>query len=302
MKKLGIWISVLLILAWTVPGKAFAAEAAEVLIPVTVLAEGSSPDPNALYTVELIPQTPGCPMPEGSEGGGCRVRLKSGKTAWIRICCDALGVYDYTIRQAPGEDPDCSYDSCSYRLRLIVTAAEDGSKVVSALLYGEEETKVPEARFQNRWADPVYVTLSALKTMDGKTPEDGAFSFRLYSETGELLFEASNQGRYVTFPDLRFDQEGIYRYFLKEAAGTDGGILYDRAVYTITVEVTKDTDYRAGVAYERNGKAWSGIPVFRNYTDTGTPKTGDDIGIFVTLLWLSAAALAALFVYKRRKQ
>lgn len=302
MKKLGIWISVLLILAMTVPGKAFAAETAEVLIPVTVLAEGSEADLNALYTVELIPLTPGCPMPAGSEGGGYRMRMKAGNTESIRIPCDALGVYDYTIRQAQGEDPDCTYDSRGYRLRLFVTAAEDGTIAVSALLYGQEETKVPEVLFRNHWAEPVYVTLSALKTMDGKTPEDGRFSFRLIAEDGEILFEQENRGRRITFPELRFDQTGTYRFFLKEVTGTDKKVLYDRTVYTITVEVTKDTDYRATVTYERNGKPWSGTPTFRNYTDTGSPKTGDDIGKFVMLLGLSAAALAAMLVYRRKKQ
>lgn len=302
MKKLGIWICVLLILTMAVPVKTAAAEAAEALIPVTVLAEGSEPDPAARYTVELIPLTPGCPMPSGSEGGGYRTQVRGGDTAILRIRCDALGVYDYTIRQVPGEDPDCTYDSAGYHLRLFVTTAEDGTTVVSALIYGQGETKVPGALFRNHWAEPAYVTLCALKTMDGKTPKDGEFSFRLIAEDGEVLFERKNLGRHITFPELRFDREGTYRYFLKEVAGTDRKIIYDRTVYTITVEVTKDRDYHAVVRYQRGRESWSGIPIFRNYTDTGSPKTGDDIGRFVTLLCLSGTALAVLFVCRRKKQ
>lgn len=302
MKKLGIWITVLLILMTAMPMKAFAAEPSEAFIPVTVLAEGSQQDPEAMYTIELIPLTPGCPMPQGSEGGRYRMPVIGGEETFIRIPCDTLGVYDYTIRQVPGEEPDCSYDGSSYRLRLFVTAAEDGSTVVSGLIYGQEGTKVPAVLFRNHWVEPVYVRLSALKAMDGKTPEDGQFLFRLIGEDGEILFETKNLGRYVTFPELRFDREGTYRYFLKEVAGKDKKILYDRTVYTVTVEVTKDTDYHARVTYERNGKPWSGTPVFRNYTDTGSPKTGDEIGRYVWLLGLSGTALAALFVYRRRKQ
>jgi len=299
MKKLGIWISILLMLAMSVPVKASAAQAQEVRIPVTVLAEGAAPD--AVYTVELIPQTEGCPMPEGSANDVYRMNLHGG-SGTIRIPCDTLGVFDYLIRQVPGSAENCDYDDSIYRLRLFVTAAEDGSTVTTALIYGQEETKEPSALFRNYWAKPVYVAFTALKTMDGKTPEDGAFTFRLLSETGEVLYEVENQGRNIVFPALTFDRVGTYRYFLKEVAGTDGKILYDRTVYTITVDVTLDGDYRAAITYERNGKPYSGIPTFRNYTDTGLPKTGDTIGSAFTVMILSAVGLAALFVFRRRKQ
>ena len=97
MKKAGIWLCILLLsslLPLTVQG----AVQPEVMIPVTVVAEGSGADPAAVYTVELIPQTPGCPMPEGSEAGNWALELTSGETRYIRIGCDSLGVYDYILR------------------------------------------------------------------------------------------------------------------------------------------------------------------------------------------------------------
>ena len=60
MKKLGIWLCVLLMLVFgMVPVNAFAAESETVSIPVRVLLEGSEPDRKAEYAVELIAQTPG---------------------------------------------------------------------------------------------------------------------------------------------------------------------------------------------------------------------------------------------------
>ena len=303
MKKLGIWLCVLLMLVFgMVPVNAFAAESETVSIPVRVLLEGSEPDRKAEYAVELIAQTPGCPMPEGSVGGVYRLTLKGESTGSIRIPCDTQGVFDYSIQQVPGTDPDSTYDEQVYRLRLYVTVQENGSLSASALLYGQDGQKQTEVLFRNRWADPVYLSFSARKTMDGETPKDGAFTFRLLSEDGDVIHEVKNDGRRVTFPSLRFDREGTFRFFLKEVAGKNKKILYDRAVYTITVTVTKDTDYHARVTYERNGKPWSGTPSFANYTDTGSPKTGDTIGIYVTGLGISAAARAALFVFRRRKQ
>lgn len=303
MKKLGIWSCVLLILVFSiVPVAALAAQAQVVTIPVRVQAEGSEADRQAEYTVELIPRTTGCPMPEDCDGSIYRLTLKGGETGSIRIPCDTLGVYKYTIRQVPGTDPDCTYDEREYTLQLFVTAQEDGTVSASAQISLQEGEKEPQVLFHNHWADPVYLSFSARKTLDGNTPEDGAFTFRLLSEDGEVVYEVKNDGRRVTFPELRFDREGTYRFFLKEVARQGTKILYDRSVYTITVTVTKDVDYQAQVTYERNGKPWYGTPSFANYTDTGSPKTGDGIGIWFSALGLSAAALAALLVLRRRKQ
>lgn len=295
MKKLGIWFGLLLVML--LPVRASAAQMQEILIPVTVLTEGNVPD--TPYTVELVPLTPGCPMPEGSSGNSCRIELKNSGS--FCICCDRLGVFDYQIRQVPGEAPECTWDESVYRLRLAVTVQEDGSTAVSALIYGQEETKQPAAVFRNYWARPVQIQLSALKTLDGRTPEDGAFSFRLISEDGEILHEVKNVGRNVIFPVMEFQQEGTYRYFLKEVKGDAKKILYDRTVYTIIVEVTLDGDYRARVSYERNGKPYSGTPSFANYTDTGSPKTGDTIGRAFAVLMFSTAGLAGIYLCKRKK-
>lgn len=296
MKRLGIWMAALLMLL-ALPVQASGAEMQEVLIPVSVTAEGAVQD--ADYTVELTALTPGCPMPVGSIGNVYRMDLKS--TGEIRIPCDTLGVYDYRIRQVPGEDPACTYDPREYRLRLFVTT-EDGETAVTALIYGQEGTKVPEVHFRNYWAQPAEVVISALKTLDGRTPEDGQFSFLLISETGEVLHEVRNLGRHVTFPVLRFDRPGIYRYFLKEVKGSGKKIIYDRTVYTVTVEVTLDGDYRAAVTYERNGKPFFGTPSFANYTDTGSPKTGDIIGRWFAAMILSAAGLLGIGMWRKRKR
>lgn len=289
---------ILLLAVLIVPGKASAAELGDVLIPVTVAAEGAAREET--YTVELEALTPGCPMPAGSIGNRYRMELR--KTGTIRIPFEDLGVYDYRIRQIPGNSEGCTYDNREYRLRLFVTAAEDGTVVATALIFGQEGTKEPEALFRNYWAEPARIQLSALKTLDGRTPEDGAFSFRLISESGEILYEVENTGRHVVFPAMEFDRPGTWRFFLKEVGGSNGKIIYDRTVYTITVEVTLDGDYRAAVTCERNGKPFAGTPAFANYTDTGSPKTGDAIGGYAAMLLLSGAALSVMFMRKRRRK
>lgn len=302
MKKRGIWWCILLMLTLGVlPGKAFAEEVQTVDIPVRILVEGAVPGRETDYTVELRAKTHGAPMPDNCVDETWQMTLKAGGTGYICIPCDRLGVFDYTIRQIPGTAEDCTYDTVQYRLRVMVTMKEDGEKTAAALLFGQEDEKVMLAAFRNRWAQPDYLTISAWKTMDGNTPEDGAFRFRLLSEDGEVVYEVKNDGRRVRFPELRFDREGTFRYFLKEVAGGNRKVLYDRSVYTITVTVTRDTDYHADAVYERNGKPWSGTPSFANYTDTGSPKTGDTIVVWFGLLGASAAAMAVL-LWCRKKQ
>ncbi len=298
MKKWGIWLSLLAVLLAGLPVQTRAADTGEILIPVSVLSEGYQPDPDAIYTVELAAQTEGAPMPEGSAGDRCRLEMKNGSTV-LKFRCEMLGVFDYTVRQIPGSAPECTYDDEVFRLRLFVTKTETGDMAVSAVVYGQDESKAANILFRNYWAKPVWVTLTAAKLLDGGTPEDDAFTFQLLTWGGQEL-RAKNQGRRVEFPELRFDAEGTYWYELKEKAGKEEGIFYDTSVYSILIHVTKDRDYHAEVEIRRNDEPYEGIPVFRNYTEGGTPQTGDTVGIPLTVTLLSGAALLIL-LRKRSK-
>lgn len=303
MKKLGIWaLGLLMLLGGSLPLGAVAAQIPTAEIPVQIEAEGGTQNPDALYTVALEAVTPDAPMPEGGAGEIWNMTLKVGEIGRIRIPCRRLGFFDYTIRQIPGEETDCEYDETRYRLRLQVTRAEDGSIAVMALLLGQEGEKLPDVRFRNRWPKPVELAILAWKTMDGETPKDNAFTFLLKSEDGKEVYETTNDGSRVRFEKLRFDREGTYRFFLKEVKGKNRKIIYDTALYTIIVTVTKDADYHAAVSYLKNGEAWNGNLSFANYTDTGSPKTGDTIGYWIGLLGLSTAALGAMLLISRRKK
>lgn len=297
------WISALwaVILALSSVGTAaFAAEGTAV-IPLEIRLEGALPQTNETYVVELLPESTDCPMPGGSENGRCRLTLTGAASGSIRLPCDQVGVFDYTIRQIPGKNPNCTYDQRVYELTVFVTRSEDGETDISAVVYGSDGGKLDGIVFRNVYANPDSVTITATKTLDGKTPQDGAFSFRLLDEEGNVVYETENDGTRVTFPTMRYEETGTYRYYLKEVKGDDDGIIYDRTVYTVTVEVTKDTNYHAAVTYERNGKAYTGTPKFSNFTQSAVPKTGDGIGIYAAGLPLSAAALVLLWRMKRKK-
>lgn len=276
------------------PVEAEAAETVVMEIPVSVMVEGSEPDWNAVYTLELVAQREDCPMPEGSRDGVYRLAVKGGSTGSVRLVGGKPGEYDYLLRQIPGKNPGCRYDDRQFRLQVTVS-----ERSLSAMAYDPEGKPVTDILFQNRWAEPAWVTFSAWTTLDSGTPEEGQFTCVLLSEDGERIAEVGNQGRKAVFPPLRFAEEGVYRYMIKEKAEPGCGILHDRAVYTMTVSVRREGDYWAEISCYRNEKPWDGLPSFANYTDGSAPQTGDDIGLWLTVMVLSGLALVMICIKKK---
>lgn len=124
---------------------------------------------------------------------------------------------------------------------------------------------------------PAEVTVTATKTMDGRTPDasyTGEFGFSLYLlrtyTAAELagMDEAARQQEIldaaqgslpapydtavnasdgtVTFDTLSLDSEGMYVYLLKENGEPVDGVLSDDTVYCLQIEVTQNS---AGTGY-----------------------------------------------------
>ena len=132
--------------------------------------------------------------------------------------------------------------------------------------------------------DPVKVTLTAAKTLDGQAPTGSSYSFVLKDETGKTVEIKSNKDGNVTFTPLSFSAAGTYIYSMTEQAGTDANINYDTASYKVTITVTRNGDkYQAAVSYEKNGQAYNGTPAFANTTKTTPPD--DTISVTVSKVW-----------------
>ncbi len=238
-------------------------------------------------------------MPEETEGSSYRLEIKSG-SALLVLPCRETGIFDYTVRQLPGEDPDCSYDDACFRLRLIITESEEGCLQIETEIYCQDGDAAASILFRNRWAAPAWVGLSAEKVQEYGSSDDGDFTFVLLTREGEVAARAENRGKDVLFPMLRFDREGIYRYELKEQPREGREIFCDRTVYTVLVQVEKDGDYKASVSYLRNGVPYEGTPVFSDAVYAQSPQTGDSIGFFCMMLILSFMSILVLLVkYKK---
>ncbi len=130
--------------------------------------------------------------------------------------------------------------------------------------------------------NPAKVTLTAQKTLDGKTPEGSSFTFVLTDAAGNVIQTTQNNGGAIAFDTLTFDRVGTFIYTISEQAGAGDGVVYDSTVYTVTVNVTKNGDYQAAVSLAKDGQPYTGEPLFANTTESPdepeTPLTPEEPG------------------------
>lgn len=273
-------------------------------IPVEIDLSGPVPQEAEVFTLELTAWEQ-CPLPQGALDGCYRMELAGKTPGKLVLEFDSPGVYRYHLRQIGGSRADCSYDAREYEITTYVTNSELGGYEVSVVVNQSQQAgKQRTISFVNRYAAPASVTLTARKTLDGKTPEDGAFAFELVDDRGNVVQTVKNVGQDVTFSPLSWTEEGIYHLQIREKPGTDDTITYDGTIYDVEVSVTLDGDYIPCVSYAKNGSVWEGPAAFANYTkspESVVPKTGDEFQMF---LWMSAlvGSLGALMVLLRKRK
>ena len=88
--------------------------------------------------------------------------------------------------------------------------------------------------------DPVTYTPEVSKVLDGRTLNDGDFSFTLKQEGGTHQETVTNKNGKATFSQLTFEKPGTYTYKITEVAGSDTNVDYDGMEVTLTVTVTQN--------------------------------------------------------------
>ena len=149
------------------------------------------------------------------------------------------------------------------------------------------------------------MTITAIKTLDKRTPRDGQFSFQLLDDEGNVMQTVENEGKEVTFQTLYFDAVGTFTFTIREVAGKDSNIIYDKTEYEAVIEVIRNEnhDYVARLTYMEDGDEHIGTPTFANRTVSGTPKTGDTVNILLyAVIFIAAAAALVVIIRKKRKK
>ncbi|MDO0919964.1 MULTISPECIES: FctA domain-containing protein [unclassified Enterococcus] len=183
----------------------------------------------------------------------------TGKIYFDALPYDKAGEYRYTIREKAGTDGTITYDA--KELAVVVTVTDEDGQLTAVAEY--EGNQVFENSYQPKAGS---VVLSAEKVLTGRTLQANEFDFELVDEAGNVLQTKANDATgKIYFDALPYEETGEYHYTIREKAGIDGTITYDRKELAVVVTVTDEDGQLTAVA------EYEGNQVFEN---DYTPKAG----------------------------
>lgn len=254
---------------------------------------------------------------EGNNVVATGTNSADGSVALSPITYTKPGTHSYMLREVGGgtHKAGVEYDGSVFAVTTTVTDNGNGTLSVAHKVDNDANA----VGFTNSYAPAATsVTLGASKVLNGKSLEDGEFSFTLEGEDGTQLTAGNDANGMVVFPAIQYSKAGTYQYTLSEVKGSETGVTYDEAAYAVTVAVEDDGEGSlvATVSYE-GGKA----PVFNNtYQEpegpaaaddpvsfvkaavSGAAKTGDNLLGIAGAIAAVAAVAAAVAVLSRRKK
>lgn len=254
---------------------------------------------------------------EGNDVVATGTNGTDGSVALSSITYTEPGTHSYTLREVGGgtHKAGVEYDGSVFAVTTTVTDNGNGTLSVAHKVDNDANA----VGFANTYAPAATsVTLGASKVLNGKSLEDGEFSFALEGEDGTRFTAGNDANGMVVFPAIQYSEMGTYQYTLSEVKGSETGVTYDEAAYEVTVAVEDDGEGSlvATVSYE-GGKA----PVFNNtYQEpegpaaaddpvsfvkaavSGAVKTGDNLLGIAGAIAAVAAVAAAVAVLSRRKK
>ena len=254
---------------------------------------------------------------EGDKVVATGTNSADGSVALSPITYTKPGTHSYMLREVGGgtHKAGVEYDGSAFAVTTTVTDNGNGTLSVAHKVDNDANA----VGFTNSYAPAATsVTLGASKVLNGKSLEDGEFSFALEGEDGTRLTAGNDANGMVVFPAIQYSETGTYQYTLSEVKGSETGVTYDEAAYAVTVAVEDDGEGSlvATVSYE-GGKA----PVFNNtYQEpegpaaaddpvsfvkaavSGAAKTGDNLRGIAGAIAAVAAVAAAVAVLSRHKK
>ena len=202
---------------------------------------------------------------------------ESGEIVFRNVNFTEKGTYNFVIVEVNGGKTINGVRYDNKEINITVKVTDDGKgNLTSEVSYPNNEK-----RFINEYtpAEKTSVTLSAKKVLEGKTLEEGKYSFELKDEKDKVLQTVTNKADgTISFAGIEYDesQVGTHKYKISEVAGNEPGVTYDKTVYEVEVSVTKDTQAN------RLNATISKTPEELKFTNTFVQKM---IDIPVTKVW-----------------
>lgn len=254
---------------------------------------------------------------EGDKVVATGTNSADGSVALSPITYTKPGTHSYMLREVGGgtHKAGVEYDGSVFAVTTTVTDNGDGTLSVAHKVDNDANA----VGFTNSYAPAATsVTLGASKVLNGKSLEDGEFSFALEGEDGTRLTAGNDANGMVVFPAIQYSEAGTYQYTLSEVKGGETGVTYDESAYEVTVAVedggegslVATVSYEGGKApafnntyQEPEGPAAADDPVsFVKAAVSGAAKTGDNLLGIAGAIAAVAAVAAAVAVLSRRKK
>ena len=147
---------------------------------------------------------------------------------------DKAGTYNYKIEEVNEKVDGITYDS--QVVDIVITVTDNGEGQLEA------DIKYPnkEAVFNNSYKTrTTSAVIEATKKLNGKTLEDGMFSFSLLDDKENLIETITNdENGNIKFSSLNFKEVGTYSYKIVEVDGKLDGITYDSQAVDVVITVT----------------------------------------------------------------
>lgn len=254
---------------------------------------------------------------EGNDVVATGTNSADGSVALSPITYTKPGTHSYMLREVGGGTHKAGVEYDGSVLAVTTTVTDNGNGTLSVAHKVDNDANA--VGFTNSYAPAATsVTLGASKVLNGKSLEDGEFSFALEGEDGTQLTAGNDANGMVVFPAIQYSEAGMYQYTLSEVKGSETGVTYDETMYAVAVAVEDDGEgslvatvsYEGGKApvfnntyQESEGPAAADDPVsFVKAAVSGAAKTGDNLLGIAGAIAAVAAVAAAVAVLSRRKK
>ena len=209
------------------------------------------------------------------------------------------GTHYYQITEVKDEKPAYQYDESKYVVKVDVTDDNAGkltAKVTSVTKNGEpvkSEDLTGAVTFTNTYSASADLELKAQKSMKVEAEQLGTFEFELKDADGKVIETVKNDEKgAISFSKLSYTEKDAgktFTYTVNEKLPSEADTyVYDKTVYTVTVNVEDNRDGTLKLTTKVNGEDYTETAMkFINDTTKVTISKVDD----TTLKALAGAKL-----------
>ena len=205
---------------------------------------------------------------------------EDGSIVFPTIKYEKAGTYYYQITEINGKKPAYEYDGSKYVVTVNVTDNMAG-KLTAAIISVTKDGKLVENKtvtFNNIYSASADLELKAQKSMKVEAEQLGTFEFELKDADGKVIETVKNDEKgAISFSKLSYTEKDAGRtftYTVNEKIPSEADpYIYDKTVYTVTVNVEDNRDGTLKLTTKVNGK---------DYTATTMKFVNDSTKVTIT--------------------